>query len=148
MSCSGRWERQYLDGLRNAELAGGQAQPWHTALMKRAELDRMGERLRLELTAEDLTLLDTYRRGFRGAYDAVVDRIRSELGLETSGRPAKSTSAIVDKLRRGTMRFTQMQDIAGCRIVVPSIAEQDRLTQALGEMFRVVVVDRDSKDSR
>jgi putative GTP pyrophosphokinase len=70
--------------------------------MKNSEVDRLGERLRHEVTSQDLTLLDSYRRGFRPAYDVVVDRIRDELGLEASGRPAKSTAAIVDKLRRGT----------------------------------------------
>jgi putative GTP pyrophosphokinase len=89
--------------------------------MSNATLDRLGERLRAEVSAEDLTQLDAYRRGFRPAYDAVVDRLRTELGIETSGRPAKSTAAIVDKLRRGSMRLTQMQDIAGCRVVVADV---------------------------
>ena len=115
--------------------------------MNRSELDRLGDRLRDVVTPEDLTLLDTYRRSFRQAYDAVVDRIRLETGLEASGRPAKSTSAIVDKLRRGSMRFTQMQDIAGCRIVVPDITTQGRLTLTLEQMFDVSIVDRRAKPS-
>ena len=82
---------------------------WHTRIMKNSEVDRLGERLRQAITAQDLTLLDSYRRGFRAAYDAVVDRIRTELGLQASGRPAKSTSAIVDKRRRGTMRIAQLK---------------------------------------
>lgn len=110
--------------------------------MKNSELDRLGERLRLEITAQDLTILDTYRRSFRSSYDTVVDRMRADLGLEASGRPAKSTSAIVDKLRRGTMRLTQMQDIAGCRVVVPDITTQGRLVHSLEGMFQVSVVDR------
>jgi putative GTP pyrophosphokinase len=115
--------------------------------MNRSELDRLEDRLRDAVTPQDLTLLDRYRRGFRVAYDTVVDRIRTELLLEVSGRPAKSTSAIVDKLRRGTMRFRQMQDIAGCRTVVPSIADQDLLTQSLAGMFDVAIVDRRAQPS-
>jgi putative GTP pyrophosphokinase len=115
--------------------------------MNRSEIDRLGERLRQQLTPEDLTLLDTYRRGFRDAYDMVVDRIRSELLLEVSGRPAKSTTAIVDKLRRGTMRFTQMQDISGCRLVVGSIADQDRISEKLASMFLATIMDRRAKPS-
>ena len=115
--------------------------------MKNSEVDRLGERLRHDITAQDLTLLDTYRRGFRPAYDAVVDRIRAELGLEASGRPAKSTAAIVDKLRRGTMRLTQMQDIAGCRIVVPDITTQGQLVATLEGMFKVAIIDRRTKPS-
>lgn len=115
--------------------------------MKNSAVDRLGERLRQGVNAADLTLLDGYRRGFLPAYDVVVDRIRAELGLEASGRPAKSTSAIVDKLRRGTMRLTQMQDIAGCRIVVPDIPMQGRLIATLDQMFEVTVVDRRAQPS-
>jgi ppGpp synthetase/RelA/SpoT-type nucleotidyltranferase len=115
--------------------------------MNNSELDRLGERLRGEVTAQDLTALDAYRRGFRLSYDAVVDRVRTELGIEVSGRPAKSTTAIVDKLRRGSMRLTQMQDIAGCRVVVSDIAAQSRLIGALERMFEVTIVDRRARPS-
>lgn len=107
----------------------------------------MGERLRSGVTAVDLTLLDTYRRGFRDAYDTVLGRVRSETGLELSGRPAKSTPAIVDKLHRARMRLTQMQDIAGCRVVVADIPAQDRLVAQLEKMFDVAVIDRRAKPS-
>ena len=99
--------------------------------MTNAELDRLGERLRAGVTAQDLTDLDRYRRSFRASYDAVVDRVRTELNLEVSGRPAKSTSAIVDKLRRSSMRLTQMQDIAGCRIAVAGILAMLNVSIAL-----------------
>jgi putative GTP pyrophosphokinase len=110
--------------------------------MNKSSVDRLGERLRQETTPEDLRLLDSYRRSFRRAYDVVVDRIRLELNIEVSGRPAKSTTAIVDKLRRSSMRFTQMQDIAGCRITVPDVRAQDQMAQTLVQMFDAVVVDR------
>jgi putative GTP pyrophosphokinase len=45
------------------------------------------------------------------------------------------------------MRFTQMQDIAGCRIVVPDVPAQGRLTATLEQMFDASVVDRRSKPS-
>jgi len=84
-----------------------------------AQIDRLGDRLRTgELTQADLELLDQYRRTFGHAYDDVVRAIRRELGVEPSGRPAKSTGSVIDKLRRESIRLTQMQDIAGCRIVV------------------------------
>ena len=76
-----------------------------------------------------------------------MDRVRAELNLEVSGRPAKSTSAIVDKLRRSSMRLTQMQDIAGCRIAVPGIAEQNWLVDELVLMFNMGIVDRRSRPS-
>lgn len=115
--------------------------------MNNSELDRLGGRLRLGITPDDLTALDAFRRGFRQSYDSVVDRIRTELRLEASGRPAKSTAAIVDKLRRGSMRLTQMQDIAGCRIVVPDTSTQSQLVGKLETMFEVAVVDRRARPS-
>lgn len=45
------------------------------------------------------------------------------------------------------MRFTQMQDIAGCRIVVPGIGEQNRISALLGTLFDVTVFDRRIKPS-
>lgn len=115
--------------------------------MNKSDLDRLGARLRGGISPEDLTFLDTYRRGFRNAYDSVVDRVRAELGLEASGRPAKSTPAIVDKLCRSSMRLTQMQDIAGCRVVVPDIPAQDRVIARLDQMFDATVIDRRVKPS-
>lgn len=115
--------------------------------MNRSQVDRLGERLRSRITAEDLTLLDTYRRSFREAYDAVVGRVRMELGIEVSGRPAKSTPAIVDKLRRTSMRLTQMQDIAGCRVVVPDISAQSWVVAKLEQTFNVTVSDRRASPS-
>jgi putative GTP pyrophosphokinase len=120
---------------------------WQTCVVKKSERDRLGERLRGGITPEDLTLLDAYRRGFRDAYDIVVGRMRSEIGLETSGRPAKSTPAIVEKLRRSSMRLTQMQDIAGCRVVVPDMLAQGRLIAQLEQMFENSVIDRRAKPS-
>jgi ppGpp synthetase/RelA/SpoT-type nucleotidyltranferase len=115
--------------------------------VNKSDLDRLGDRLRGGISPEDLTFLDTYRRGFRNAYDSVVDRVRAELGLEASGRPAKSTPAIVDKLCRSSMRLTQMQDIAGCRVVVPDIPAQDWVIARLDQMFDATVIDRRVKPS-
>ena len=55
--------------------------------MNRNDIDRLGDRLRRDVTAEDLTLLDTYRRELRASYETVINRIRKELNLEISGRP-------------------------------------------------------------
>ena len=67
--------------------------------MNKSELDRLGERLRSGVTAVDLTLLDTYRRGFRDAYDTVLGRVRSETGLELSGRTVHWSALAVHDLR-------------------------------------------------
>jgi putative GTP pyrophosphokinase len=99
--------------------------------LSRSEVDRLGNRLRSAVTVEDLRLLDKYRRSFASEYEAVVSHLRNSLLLDVSGRPAKSTTAIVDKLKRESIRLSQMQDIAGCRIIVEHIKAQDELISAI-----------------
>ena len=94
--------------------------------VSKSQIDRLGDRLRTaDINEEDFRLLDHYRLSFREAFEFVVRRIRDDLGFEPTGRPAKSTTSISEKLRRETIRLTQIQDIAGCRIVTPDILEQE-----------------------
>jgi putative GTP pyrophosphokinase len=99
-------------------------------------VDKLGDRLRKGRVEEgDSRLLDSYRRLFAEAYEEVVALIRDATKLEPTGRTAKSTTSITEKLRREKIRLTQMQDIAGCRLVVPDVAAQnqavDRIMNAL-----------------
>lgn len=96
----------------------------------------------------DLILLDSYRRSFGPAYESVVQTIRDRMGLEPSGRPAKSTNSLIEKLKRESIRLTQVQDISGCRIVVPDVREQDRVVDSLVNLFPLArVTDRRRKPS-
>jgi putative GTP pyrophosphokinase len=117
--------------------------------ISKTQIDRLGDRIkRGHITEEDLRLLDRYRRTFTPAYEVVVGAIRERLGLEPTGRPAKSTISIIDKLKRESIRLTQIQDIAGCRIIVADIAEQDSVTQSLKGLFtQAIIVDRREKPS-
>lgn len=110
----------------------------------KTQIDRLGDRLRdREPSASDLRLLDDYRRSFGDAYEGVVLTIRERLQLQPTGRPAKSTVSLREKLRRESVRLSQVQDIAGCRVVVADIAEQERVIDALQDLLpRSVVVDR------
>ena len=114
------------------------------ATLSKTQIDRLGDRLRQGLPSEaDLRLLDDYRLSFGEAYDTVVRTIRDQLKLEPTGRPAKSTSSIVDKLNRETIRLNQVQDIAGCRIVVADVTEQEQVVKSLKDSLpRVSIVDR------
>ncbi len=106
-----------------------------------SQIDALGERLRGGSRAPGcIRELDSYRRSFVPAYEAVMARIRSELDLAPTGRPGKSTASIVSKLARGSMRLSQMQDIAGCRIIVLDRTAQDRLVAALSQLFPQVRV--------
>jgi hypothetical protein len=112
--------------------------------ISKTQIDRLGDRLRKgNITDEDLRLLDEYRRSFSGAYETVVGTIRDRLGLEPTGRPAKSTTSITEKLRRESIRLTQIQDIAGCRLVISDIAEQESVQASLLRIFSTsTVIDR------
>ncbi|CAN5849665.1 hypothetical protein BH18ACI5_BH18ACI5_04280 [soil metagenome] len=114
-----------------------------------SQIDRLGERLKGPDASEaDIRLLDEYRRLFVPAYELVVSSIRERLSIEASGRPAKTLVSIREKLRRETIRLSQMQDIAGCRVVVPDLRTQRDLADSLPHIFEdVVIVDRCSDPS-
>ncbi len=115
----------------------------------KTRVDRLGETLkRGSFSDAALRELDQYRRSFADGYETVLGSIRESLGLAATGRPAKSTKSIVEKLQRESIRLSQMQDIAGCRLVVPGIAEQERAVTRLRGLFEsVAVIDRRTKSS-
>jgi ppGpp synthetase/RelA/SpoT-type nucleotidyltranferase len=88
-------------------------------------------------------MLTEYRATFLPAYEQVISLLRTALRLEPTGRPAKSTSAIVDKLKRESIRLSQLQDIAGCRIVVPTTIRQEQVLSRMTKRFPDArIVDR------
>src|SRR5258706_5326719 len=112
--------------------------------ISKTQIDRLGDRLRKDdISDDDLRLLDLYRRDFFEAYEIVIGNIREKLSLEPTGRPAKSTTSISDKLLRESIRLSQIQDIAGCRLIVEDVAVQDTTVELLKILFEnVTVVDR------
>lgn len=105
-------------------------------MLSKTRIDRLGNRLRQgPITETDIRMLDDYQRSFSGAYEHVVRVIRDQLGLAPTGRHPKTTRSIVDKLHRESIRLSQVQDIAGCRIVVADMPEQDRVVASLIEVF-------------
>jgi GTP pyrophosphokinase len=63
--------------------------------------------------------------------------------MKPTGRPAKSTSSVVDKLKRESIRLSQIQDIAGCRLIAKDMAAQDAAVAILKATFpEASVVDR------
>jgi len=120
-----------------------------TGNISKTQIDRLGDRIRGgSLTDPDLRLLDDYRRSFGDAYETVVRIIRDQLRLEPTGRPAKSTSSIIEKLHRESIRLSQIQDIAGCRVIVTDIVEQEKVVGSLCRAFpKVSIVDRRANPS-
>lgn len=113
-----------------------------------SQINKLGERLRKgEASDDDLRALDTFRLSFTSVYDRVFHEL-SKLGLNPGGRPAKSTASIIAKLNRERGRLSKMQDIAGCRIEVDNLEEQDRVVADLVAKFpNAAVHDRRIKPS-
>jgi GTP pyrophosphokinase len=102
----------------------------------KAQIDKLGDRLRRsESTADDLRMLDEYRLSFGEPFAIVIKTLSERLQLEPTGRPAKTTQSIVEKLQRESIRLTQVQDIAGCRLVVGGAMDQDRVLASILEIF-------------
>lgn len=112
--------------------------------LTKSQVDRLADRLRKgNISEDDLRLLDSYRRSFTDAYETVVEQIRDQLKLEPTGRPAKSTTSITEKLQRESIRLSQMQDIAGCRIIVTDVPTQDDVVARLKDLFETFsLIDR------
>lgn len=113
-------------------------------MLSKTQIDRLGERLKKGSPTEaDLIALDEYRRSFGGTYETVVQTIRNRLQLQPTGRPAKSTRSLIEKLNRESIRLSQVQDVAGCRIVVTDVTNQDKVVASLFDVFpKTSVVDR------
>jgi putative GTP pyrophosphokinase len=115
----------------------------------RSRIDALGERIRRgALTRTDLRLLDAWRREYRPAYLLTVSALEGSFGFTASGRPAKTTGAISEKLIRQNVRLSQMQDIAGCRVIVKNLKEQDSAVADVTKLFaKTRVYDRRASPS-
>jgi putative GTP pyrophosphokinase len=117
-------------------------------LLTISQLNKIGERLRKNLaTEDDLRLLDEFRLSFQVAYDEVFAEL-SRMGLNPGGRPQKTTLSIIAKLNRERTRLSRMQDIAGCRVVVDNMFDQERVINDLKARWQdALVYDRRIKPS-
>ena len=116
--------------------------------LSKTQIDRLGDRLKGgSHTESDLRLLDEYRRSFDEAYEAVVRTI-CQGGEFPTGRLGKSTRSIVEKLRRESIRLSQIQDIAGCRLVVVNVVEQEKFVASYRNDFPgASIIDRRANPS-
>ena len=111
-------------------------------MISNSQIDKIGSRLRSgSIDGDCLEKLEFFRKQFTPAYEFTEDVLVNKMGLKITGRPSKSTVAIIEKLKRGKMRLSQMQDVAGCRVLVPHLAAQDRLVQNLEVMLLDVEID-------
>ena len=124
------------------------------------EIRRCGDRIRKAAERErepdpaDLVLLNEYRASHQPALERCQERLvklfHREFGMDPGavyigGRPLKTVEAIKAKLVRSRTRLNRMQDIAGTRIVVPTLDFQEAVsalvTLGLGDCDPTVVKD-------
>src|ERR1035437_437496 len=117
--------------------------------ISKTHIDQLGDRLKKgDVSDEDVSRCESYRLSFAEAYEWVVACLQDATQLEPTGRRAKTTNSITDKLRRETIRLSQMQDIAGCRLVVGDILVQDKVVEQIrSKLSKAVLVDRRKQPS-
>lgn len=113
-------------------------------LLTKNQIDKLGDQLRKGLIdAEALGKLEAVRAEYSGAYLQVEHTLTEVLGYKVTGRPSKSTVSIIEKLKRESARLSQIQDIAGCRVVAENVRVQDDICHATSVMLgNVTVIDR------
>lgn len=92
--------------------------------LSNSQITKLGDRLRNgDFSEADLTVLDEFRQTYSEIDEQAYQLIQSTLVSKTewtgTKRKRKTQQSIVDKLRRQPqLRLPQMQDVAGCRIVI------------------------------
>ena len=102
-------------------------------LPSKSQIDRLGRRLAENPTDEDRRAYFDLRE--QHAEDMVeIERRLHELFPEYSVTARlKTLDTVVAKLQREHTRLSTMQDIAGCRVVIPMILEQDQAVSRIAE---------------
>ncbi|SKA11714.1 hypothetical protein [Novilysobacter spongiicola] len=116
-------------------------------MLSKTQIDKVGDKLRRDEADEDaLTKLFQYQEEFVPAYKYVERILTKKMYLTITGRPAKSTLSIIEKLRRINSRLSQVQDVSGCRTIVHNLAAQDEAIQRAKDWFVSLQVD-DKRDN-
>jgi ppGpp synthetase/RelA/SpoT-type nucleotidyltranferase len=98
-------------------------------------MDKLGKRLAADdvVSDEDLDLLLEVLTSYQAALDETQTRLR-HLGYSPTSR-TKTTSVLIDKLRREHSSLKSVQDIAGTRIICSDRDEQDEIVEAVLRCF-------------
>ncbi len=102
-----------------------------------SQINRLGDRLAKSSVAsrEDRDELQRLIAEYSAPMAVIQDRIRAELGINSTARP-KTEKTTIEKLRRDRTRLSKMQDLAGVRIVsARTLREQDALVEKLTGIF-------------
>lgn len=130
-----------------------------------SQVKKAGDRIRRavegggEPSGEDLHLLDVLRSWHGAIHTELQLRLGSAISRENeglpstevviTGRPLKTREAIIAKLVRERSRLNRIQDIAGARVVVPDMATQQSVLQAVLQEFaeNSPVIAKDTREA-
>lgn len=112
--------------------------------ISRTQLDHLGDRLRdaARPTDDDRATFEEYRASFDGAHREVAEHLAAiastvaESASVTTRR--KTLESTIAKLTRIPTRLTQIEDIAGCRVVVDGLTSQDEVVNRALRQFTVL----------
>jgi ppGpp synthetase/RelA/SpoT-type nucleotidyltranferase len=109
----------------------------------RSSVKRLGRRLRKaeRPSPDDVAMYDAYRKSFASDSKEVMTALYSLFPDSPPSGRSKTLDSVVGKLKRGTTDLGRMQDIAGCRINVPSLDDQDRAVAMIQERFEALRTD-------
>jgi hypothetical protein len=103
--------------------------------LRKADVDRLGEAMRREeLTEERITAFRAFSDAFAPALGSVVAALRA-LGAPPITERLKTIRSSVAKLRRGTARLSQVQDVVGCRFIVLSMRDQNYFLERISRDY-------------
>jgi ppGpp synthetase/RelA/SpoT-type nucleotidyltranferase len=103
--------------------------------ISRSAMDKLGKRLAADdvVSDDDLDLLLEVLTSYQAALDEAQSRLR-HLDYSPTSR-TKTTSVLIDKLRREHSSLKSVQDIAGTRIICSDRDEQDEIVDAVLRCF-------------
>lgn len=103
--------------------------------VSKSALDRLGVRLASSdsITESDLQELAIVASAYQSSLDRTKLRL-GQLGYSATTR-VKTTGTLIEKLQRESARLSQVQDLAGARIVVVNRAEQNDAVNEIREVF-------------
>lgn len=111
-----------------------------TTMVSRSQVRRAGERLRRDETPSDADrrIYADYRDTFEEPLHEVGETIRRFVADAPTQSRLKRFETVVEKLRRGTSDLSRLEDIAGCRVILPTMVEQHQTRSRIREAWDVV----------
>ena len=109
-------------------------------MLTRSQINRAGRRLRKAETPDeaDRQIYDEFRATFAEPLAEVVEALRGVAGGAPVTYRLKRFETTVEKLRRLTSDLARLEDIAGCRVVVPTMREQRDTLGLIRQEFKVI----------